>query len=667
MSHSQRANVDLNDPHRALLTDTLPFELPVSLTNDGFYRILRAPELEPALLVDLLECLTGDSIASRRCVPYKYGVQTASLGVRTLWLLHPASQRLLASFLESNANYICYLCENGHGTSLRHPSALGKYFFFTNPLEDMNIFRSSGPTHAAQGDALRHPSTFFSYAGFSPIHNFYDSALFLDLEETYAHLTMLDVARCFRSIYTHSIEWAIKGKAFTKDNLALHGIQKSFGDQFDKLMQWSNDGETNGIAIGPETSRIFAEIIFQRIDKDVIQRLEKVHNLLQGREFTLLRYVDDYFIFASSEETARKIEEEITDSLESFNLTLNPEKTARFTRPFITDKTQITARLKVLIRDEIDPFVKTDPSNVSRLQPGRTLTSWSGQSKLIIDEVRGMCHELGVGTDVAANFLLGSVTHKIQGIAYGLLCPDGDVPVAERERACVLLLLLLEVAFYCYAASPTASNSFKVARAIIIAVRASRSVYVAVMPEMLDLVLRRSRRLIERDLATAAATRRHFVQLGELNLLIALRELGPRWLIDPGVLRRRFLEPDAESDVSSFCLSTILYYVQGCPSHDALHEEVVDIIERKLVAGRIDCQSAEQVILFSDFISCPYITLDKQRALLRNLFVHLGRPTPSLTDLDLAIGGLRSTPWFTQWESIDMLRLLERRRLNHVY
>ena len=40
----------------------------------------------------------------------------------------------------------------------------------------------------------------------------------------------------------------------------------NFEQDFDKFMQHVNYNETAGIAIGPEFSRIFAEIIFQSID-----------------------------------------------------------------------------------------------------------------------------------------------------------------------------------------------------------------------------------------------------------------------------------------------------------------------------------------------------------------------------------------------------------------
>ena len=68
------------------------------------------------------------------------------------------------------------------------------------------------------------------------------------------------------------------------------------GDAFDEMMQSLNARETNGIVIGPEFSRIFAEIILQNIDEKVENELRrrKINNKVN---YECYRYVDDYFLF----------------------------------------------------------------------------------------------------------------------------------------------------------------------------------------------------------------------------------------------------------------------------------------------------------------------------------------------------------------------------------
>src|SRR5689334_21266860 len=109
-----------------------------------------------------------------------------------------------------------------------------------------------------------------------------------------------DVSKCFYHIYTHSICWAVKDKYSAK----LNATTSSFENDFDKLMQLSNYNETNGIVVGPEISRIFAEIILQQVDLNVLKKLETANlNLKSGVDYEIRRYVDDYFVFSNNSDT----------------------------------------------------------------------------------------------------------------------------------------------------------------------------------------------------------------------------------------------------------------------------------------------------------------------------------------------------------------------------
>src|SRR3546814_8933789 len=95
---------------------------------------------------------------------------------------------------------------------------------------------------------------------------------------------------------SHTITWAVKDKLLAKEFKSAY----SFEAQFDKLMQRANYNETNGIVVGPEFSRVFAEIILQRVDQKVIANLA-VNGLVFNRDYEIRRYVDD---FRSEEHTS---------------------------------------------------------------------------------------------------------------------------------------------------------------------------------------------------------------------------------------------------------------------------------------------------------------------------------------------------------------------------
>lgn len=98
-----------------------------------------------------------------------------------------------------------------------------------------------------------------------------------------------------------------------------------FRTVFDSLMQQLNYNETNGIVIGPELSRIFAEIILQAIDNDIISDLEK-KNVFFGKDYRIYRYVDDFFIFYNDHEVFSKTKASISICLTRYKLNLNKSK-----------------------------------------------------------------------------------------------------------------------------------------------------------------------------------------------------------------------------------------------------------------------------------------------------------------------------------------------------
>ena len=67
-------------------------------------------------------------------------------------------------------------------------------------------------------------------------------------------------------------------------------------------MQGMNYQETNGIIIGPEFSRLFAEVILQYVDQRVEQELLLKHEYRHKVDYECYRYVDDYFFFYNNEE-----------------------------------------------------------------------------------------------------------------------------------------------------------------------------------------------------------------------------------------------------------------------------------------------------------------------------------------------------------------------------
>ena len=144
----------------------------------------------------------------------------------------------------------------------------------------------------------------------------------------YQYRLKVDVANCYNSIYTHSITWAICGKESAKSYMRtkLPASLKSnyeLGDMLDAFTRFQKNNETNGIVVGPYTSRIFSEIILSAIDK-----------ILRDRAFVFKRYVDDYKFYFRSESQAEESIRIIEKILNQYNLNLNLSKTEILKFPY---------------------------------------------------------------------------------------------------------------------------------------------------------------------------------------------------------------------------------------------------------------------------------------------------------------------------------------------
>ncbi|MFP3360814.1 RNA-directed DNA polymerase, partial [Planococcus sp. SIMBA_143] len=71
-----------------------------------------------------------------------------------------------------------------------------------------------------------------------------------------------DIANFYKSIYSHSLPWALIGIAEAKGNRG----SSHWYNKIDKATRISQRNETKGITIGPATSSILSEIILFPVD-----------------------------------------------------------------------------------------------------------------------------------------------------------------------------------------------------------------------------------------------------------------------------------------------------------------------------------------------------------------------------------------------------------------
>ena len=140
-------------------------------------------------------------------------------------------------------------------------------------------------------------------------------------------LVKTDITRFYPSLYTHSIPWAAYGKEAVKGSLKTY--EGSLADRLDVLVRSCNRNQTVGIPIGPETSRILAEIISSRIDHDFSEHFLRASGDGKGIDpKTVDRLQDDWSVGTSSLEQAENILSVITRCYREYGLEINGAKTS---------------------------------------------------------------------------------------------------------------------------------------------------------------------------------------------------------------------------------------------------------------------------------------------------------------------------------------------------
>lgn len=659
MPNPKSISVNKQDYLRVLITETIPYETPVIFSNDGFYLRSKEARTSTDMVYELIfsRLVKGDGTASKPyTIPYLYKIRKTSLEYRRLALVHPSAQWRMMNFYERYEKLITYFCENS-SVSLRAPHRVASSFFQKSSLANVNQYKHGG-VQDTNGDLYyKHSSSFFAYSGVDRLHKFFDSGDFLKLEKRWSCLWAMDVSKCFDSIYTHSITWAVKEKTFIKNNIQSV-LFSTFGNDFDVLMQKSNYNETNGIVIGPEISRIFAEIIFQRIDARVAYQLRSEIGSEPNIEFEIRRYVDDIYIFTNNDETAQRVFELYTVELQKFNLYVNKAKTIRYSRPFLTKKSQVISDANSVINDFFDKFLKRKEDQYFLLP--MQIFRESKLSRSFIDSVKSVCVVNSVDYDDVSAYIIGAFFDRIKKI----ISVD-EIKIEDAENYKSALSVMIEILFFFYTTSPSVSASYKLCASLILAIRfADRH-----LPEQTETIKQRiyelGVELFQNGLFSKNDKLENLIRLESVNVLLALSELGANYLLPANVVSKVF--PESEQ-YSYFDIISCLFYIRDFPQYSELKKFVIDQIEAHFLAiSEIEIQS-ERACLFLDAISCPYIEERRKAKWVRRYISYAGiSPSPSNFDIHKFIGDCGKNPWFVNWNEIDLLNALERKELKRAY
>lgn len=141
------------------------------------------------------------------------------------------------------------------------------------------------------------------------------------------YMVHADISKCYPSIYTHAIPWALVGKDVAKDNTRK---KEEWYNQIDHFAQISKNGETHGLLIGPHTSNILSEIILCAIDEELSNKYD-----------SYIRNIDDYICYVNTKEDADNFIIDLNRELRKYDLLLNHKKTEIYELPICVVETWI--------------------------------------------------------------------------------------------------------------------------------------------------------------------------------------------------------------------------------------------------------------------------------------------------------------------------------------
>lgn len=632
---AKRIRQDLYE--RVLLTEVAPYETPINFSFWGAYNYCK--NLQASTTSEYLHKLLQNKKHSAS-IPFKYRIRKDATSHRTLALIHPKHSSDIVSFYENHDTQILKACKKSQ-FSLRAPHAIAKCFH-GGATDD------SGPETIEDISAqTAYASSYFVYKSYSHIFKFFNSEQFTELEKRYPCMMHLDITKCFPSIYTHTISWALKGKRLAKellhDSAAKDAYKKHapFDVTFDRLIQSTNHSETHGIPIGPELSRIFAEVILQHIDHQIEKKLAE-KNFVLGTDYTALRYIDDFFLFFKNEAVANSFREASSTELEKFKLHFNEAKTVVKLRPFLSD----LSALKLRLSDRI--------SEIAR----RATDGAYADATRELNSIRVILKNSATGFTGASAFFQTAISNSLH------ILPNSN----PRQRLS-FLYTYLELGCYAFRMDSGVSQSYEFSRFILQIFQLAVELDDEGKQQLLDKM-----KYELRGAALECAKAGYSVEC--CNLLILATEDSLSGTIEPEVfsiiienLRRNSVpnEMTGECRLNYFELVTMLYATKDTLLA-SFRGKFIDECE-SILRSYDPSKYAEAAYLLLDCCSSPFLnTVEKTRlteAALKHHYKTAAIPSGAVASFITTTGVYT---WFFDWnQHRDLRLLLQKKKLRLSY
>lgn len=319
-----------------LLTDIMPVEISELFSYGKLYEFLFSKQKDIEKIIEEMKHMKANNSqvpfegnwGDWASIPLKYNILKGVNSVRELNLVQPISALNIYLFIECYQKEILDYFEDNSCFSLRYHKKNNDLFYKKKTKRISDYFVKT--SKKIDKGVLQQTGAYFKIHKFNSVSSFTNSRLWQQCNFKYKYFAKADYKACFNSIYTHTYKWIIEkntvdSKSAKNSNLYI---------VIDRVLQNINGRSSNGVIIGPEFSRMMAEILLQHIDVTVKLKLS-CQNIFMGKDYRIFRYVDDIYIFANSPDTIEIIINEIVKVSQDYLLSLNELKYFKSTTPIV--------------------------------------------------------------------------------------------------------------------------------------------------------------------------------------------------------------------------------------------------------------------------------------------------------------------------------------------
>ncbi len=441
-----------------LLTDIMPVEVSELFSYSKFYEYLLSKQSTLDDIVSKMRAMkaensetpfAGGKWGNWATSPLKFNILKGTDSIRGLNLVQPFSAMNIYFFVECYQKELLDILSNNSCFSLRYHRKNSDLFYRRKSKKIVDYFEKT--SQKVDRAILQQTGAYFKIYKFNSVSSFTNSRLWQQCNFKYRNFAKIDYKSCFDSIYTHAYKWCIeKDTVDSKEasNANLHIV-------IDRVLQNINGRSSNGLIVGPESSRMIAEVLLQEIDVEVKQNLA-TQGLNAGTDYRVFRYVDDIYIFSHTQAHTDLIIKTIEIVAQKYLLKFNEVKYLKANTPVVlsswlgkaralSDRISALFYRKQELHDMIDkkPLLKSGYISVDRIK----------------DDFIYLVNEFPKEQRYIVSFMLSTLLNNISNKkdGYALFEPD----------KCARAFVLLDLAMYIYLFCPCFEHTQKLISMIV--------------------------------------------------------------------------------------------------------------------------------------------------------------------------------------------------------